>query len=291
MRLPTRQIVLEGCDLSGKTTFYSEFHRETGFEYDVRDRGPISRLVYSRLYDRNPVHESVQTNRFLDDLNNVVIMLSPGWNLISSRFETRGDEMHNLDSLRKTWESFKSISDGLKNHPSILCFESSPDADLARDLVRSRESVTTAKIADYVQRSLASTGRNESLNTQFEIVASPDDDLGPDTLQVPGEEEYYADLRNSMLQKVENEIKLNGQSETSRRFVTTNDSCVSYLRFIHRDDCDTVDLVCRSTNVPKNLKTDLDAIIHIAFQAQRLAGLEKRNITFRVKLNCAHIIP
>lgn len=291
MRLPTKQIVLEGCDLSGKTTFYSDFHKETRFEYDVRDRGPISRVVYSQLYGRDHIHEHTAANRFLDDLNNVVIFLSPAWNLVSSRFDQRGDEMHDRESLQKTWQSFRSIATGLEHHPSVIRFDDIPDPVIARDIIRSRESITTAKIAEYAQRALESTARNESLNMQFEIIVADSDDPGPGSLLVPGEEKYYTDLRNDLISRIRSEIDINDQTSTSRRFVTTNASCISYVRFIHREDEDVLDLVCRSTNIPKNLKTDLDAIIHIAFQAQEQAQCPRRNISLRVKLNCAHIIP
>lgn len=290
MILPTKQIVLEGCDLSGKTTFYGKLHRETNFAYDVRDRGPISRIVYSKIYDRDTTKEEVLTNRFLDDLNNVVIILSPAWHIVSARFDTRGDEFHNHESLLKTWTEFRNISIGLENHPSVFCFESNPDAELSQDLIKCRESITSRRLSSYVQNALISTNRNESFDIQFEIIASPDDDLGPSVLLVPGEVEYYASLKHGLISRIESEL-LGGQSINSRRFVTTNDSCISYLRFIHREDHDIVDLVCRSTNIAKNLEHDLNAIIHIAYRAQESLGIKKRNITFKVSLNCAHIIP
>jgi len=290
MILPTKQIVLEGCDLSGKTTFYGKFHKETNFAYDVRDRGPISRIVYSKIYDRDTAKEEALTNRFLDDLNNIVILLSPDWDIVSSRFGIRGDEFHNQESLLATWTEFRSLSRQLESHPSVFCFECHPDIDLSHDLVRSRESITSRRLSSYAQNALISTNRNESLDIQFEIIASPDDDLGPGVLLVPGETEYYASLKHGLISKIESEL-LGGQSIDSRRFVTTNDSCISYLRFIHREDHDIVDLVCRSTNISKNLEHDLNAIIHIAYNAQELLRIEKRNITFKVRLNCAHIIP
>lgn len=291
MRLPTRQIVLEGCDLSGKTTFYSDFHKSTKFKYDIRDRGPLSRLVYSQMYDRDFSSEVSRSNSFLDDLNNVVVFLSPEWDLISGRFKQRGDDMHNDASLCETWRLFDSMSRNLSKHPSVIRVSETPDPRHIHDLVLGREQVTTSKIAEYAQLALESTGRNESLDMQFEIVVSPDDDPGPESLLVPGEEKYYAELRDSLVGKIRSEIDENKQASTSRRFVTTNDSCISYVRFIHRDFSDSVDLVCRSTNIPKNLKIDLDAIIHSAFQAQDQATGSRRNITIRVKLNCAHIIP
>ena len=290
MRLATRQVVLEGCDLSGKTTFYRDFHKATDFRYDIRDRGLISRAVYPRVFGRDDSHERGELNRFLDDLNNVVVFLAPSWGTVAARFASRGDEMHNLDTLRRTWDEFNSRALALQDHPSVIVCREIPDPEAVRDVIMSREGVTTRRLSEYVERSLATTGRNESLDTQFELILSPLDDPGPAALIVPGEEEYYAALENDMLGRIESEI-LNGQQSTSRRFVTANPSCISYVRFIHREDIDVLDVVCRSTNVPKNLKIDLDALIHLGFKSQAKSGVINRNIKMRIKLNCAHIVP
>lgn len=290
MRLVTRQVVLEGSDLSGKTTFYRDFHRATNFGYDIRDRGHISRAVYPKIFGRDNSHEKGELHKFLDDLNNVVVFLAPSWSTVSARFASRGDEMHNIGSLQRTWEEFNTQSLALQDHPSVIVCRENPDPETIRDVIMSREGVTSKKIAEYVEKSLTSTGRNESLDTRFELVLSPLDDPGPAALVVPGEEEYYTSLGRDLLDRIDSEI-LGGQTSSSRRFVATNPSCISYMRFIHRDDQDVFDVVCRSTNVPKNLKIDLDALIHLAFRAQAKSGSDNRNIKMRVNLNCAHIVP
>lgn len=290
MRLPTRQIVLEGCDLSGKSTFYGQLHKATDFRYDIRDRGHISRSVYPKIFGRDNTHESGELHRFLDDLNNVVVFLAPEWSTVSARFADRGDEMHDLGSLRSTWEEFNARSLALRDHPSVITCKGIPDAEAVRDVIHSREFVSSEKIAKYVEGSLASTGRNESLDTRFEVVISPEDDLGFSALMVPGEEEYYTQICSSLLRTISREVS-GGQAATSRRFVSANESCMSYVRFIHRPESDFLDVVCRSTNVPKNLKIDLDALIHVGFKAQSLIGTNSRDIKMRVSLNCAHIIP
>ena len=290
MRLPTRQIVLEGCDLSGKSTFYGQLHKATEFRYDIRDRGHISRVVYPKIFGRDNSYEAGELHRFLDDLNNVVVFLSPEWSTIAARFAARGDEMHDLGSLRTTWEEFNAQSLALRDHPSVLVCKEIPDPETVREVVSSREFVSTAKIAEYAENALKSTGRNESLDMQFEVIVSKSDDLGPSSLLVPGEEEYYSQIHDDLIERIEHEMS-SGQRLTSRRFVTANPSCISYVRFISRPDRDTLDIVCRSTNVPKNLKIDLDALIHIGFRAQAKTGGNNRDIRVKVKLNCAHIIP
>lgn len=290
MRLPTRQVVLEGCDLSGKSTLYSQLHKATDFRYDIRDRGHISRTVYPKIFGRDNRHEAGELNRFLDDLNNVVVFLAPDWNTITARFASRGDEMHNHGSLRSTWEEFNTLSLALQDHPSVISCKGLPDPEAIRDVIQGREFITTQKIADYATRALNSTQRNESLDMKFEIVISPSDDPGPKSMMVPGEEKYYAQIHDELLDRIEKEMS-GGQTANSRRFVSSNPSCVSYVRFIHREDQDVLDVVCRSTNVPKNLKIDLDSLIHLGFRAQAKSGINNRDIRMKVSLNCAHIFP
>jgi hypothetical protein len=290
MRLPTRQIVLEGCDLSGKSTFYGQLHRSTNFRYDIRDRGHISRAVYPKIFGRDNSHESGELHRFLDDLNNVVVFLAPEWSTVTARFAARGDEMHDLGSLRTTWEAFNTQSLALRDHPSVITCKGIPDPEAVRDIVHSREFVSTEKMTNYVESALSATGRNESLDLKFEVIASQSDNLGPGALSVPGEEEYYGQINDDLMDRIIKEME-SGQGAGSRRFVTANSSCISYVRFMHRPEHDVLDIVCRSTNVPKNLKIDLDALIHIGFKAQNLIGLESRDIRVKVCLNCAHIVP
>jgi hypothetical protein len=289
MKMPTRQVVLEGCDLTGKSTLYSKLHKATKFRYDIRDRGRLSRVVYSTMYDRNLSHETAEFYRFLDDLNNRIVLLSLPWDLVSARYDVRGDELHDRGSLLRTWNEFNGHVLALTGHPSLLIRGSEADPSEIAVTIDASETVTTAEVADRACRALESTGRNESLDLHFELLVDPEDDPGPSSLEVPGEEAYYESIHKELLERVESEIS-GGQSETSRRFVAANPSCITYVRFIRRSDSDVVDLICRSTNVPKNLKIDLDAIIHSCFKVQDILGHRQR-FTLRVRLHCAHIVP
>ena len=251
----------------GKSTFYGKLHKTTGYKYDIRDRGRLSRIVYAEMYDRNLAYEKDEFYHYIDDLNNVVVFLNPDWPTVSERYDVRGDEIHDRDSLHRTWSGFNRLAMALSSHPSVVTCDGSPDAGAIRSIIEFRESVTTSSLSQSVAAALESTGRNESLDMRFEVIVSPSDDPGPKSLNVPGEEEYYSKIYSELLNRVETE-SANGQDETSRRFVATNSSCISYVRFIRRPERDIVDLICRSTNVKKNLQIDLDAIIHTAFKVQ-----------------------
>lgn len=290
MRLQTKTITLEGCDLSGKSTFYAQLHKATNFSYDIRDRGMLSRAVYPKIFGRDGQQEWADVLQALDDLNSVFVILAPEWDTITARFASRGDEMHDLNTLRKTWEEFNTLALALQDHPSVLVCRDVPSVDEVVLFLRSRESITTSGISDLVMRSLTATGRNESLDTRFVASFDVRDNPGTSCMIVKGEEDYYTSIEKDLIDRIAKE-RSSGQQATSRRFVTTNSSCMSYLRFIHREDKDVLDVVFRSTNVPKNLKTDLDFAIYAALRAQTAAGVSSRKIEMRVHLNCAHIVP
>lgn len=290
MRLQTKTITLEGCDLAGKSTFYAQLHKATNFSYDIRDRGMLSRAVYPKIFGRDNRHEWEGVLRTLDDLNEVFVILAPEWDVVAARFASRGDEMHNLVTLRRTWEEFNTLALALQDHPSVLVCRDVPSVGDVVGFLRSRELVTTGGIADIVTRSLSATGRNESLDTRFVAIFGAGDNPGTNCMIVKGEEEYYTAIEKDLIDRIVNE-RSSGQQPTSRRFVTTNSSCMSYLRFIHREQKDVLDVVFRSTNVPKNLKIDLDFAIYAALRAQTAAGVNSREIEMRVHLNCAHIVP
>ena len=289
MKMPTRQVILEGCDLSGKSTLYAKLHKATKFRYDIRDRGRLSRLVYSTMYDRNLDYERSEFYRFLDNLNHRVVLMALPWDTISARYDVRGDELHDRDSLLRTWNEFNGHALALSDHPSFLVRDADADPNEIAATIDASEIVTSAEVAARAQKALETTGRNESLNLCFELTVSPSDDPGPESLAVPGEEHYYEGIYKDLLMRAHTETE-GGQTETSRRFVTANPSCISYVRFIRRAEGDTVDMICRSTNVPKNLKIDLDAIIHIAFKVQDILG-DRKDFTLRVNLHCGHIVP
>ena len=57
MRFPTQQLVLEGPDLSGKTTLYNMLHKATGYRWNIQDRSSLSMVVFAKLYNREAFEE------------------------------------------------------------------------------------------------------------------------------------------------------------------------------------------------------------------------------------------
>ena len=70
------------------------------------DRSYISRELFASMYNRkNPFIRSFSQKEFYN-LNNKFVMLLPPWQEIKRRYDARGDEIHNLSSLRKVYDMF-----------------------------------------------------------------------------------------------------------------------------------------------------------------------------------------
>ena len=118
MKNPINQIVLEGPDLSGKSTLYNMIHKATDYRWNIQDRSSLSMLIHAKLYGRSEFQHVESLKNELNNLNNFMIILLPNWNVIGKRFSKRGDEIQNLSSLRKLYDLFYDAANAqLSRHP------------------------------------------------------------------------------------------------------------------------------------------------------------------------------
>ena len=117
MKFPTQRLILEGPDLSGKTTLYNMIHKATGFRWNIQDRSSLSMVVFAKFYEREAFDLVESLKSELYNLNNRFVILLPDWHLISKRYASRGDELHNLVSLKKTYDLFSEAVDEFENYP------------------------------------------------------------------------------------------------------------------------------------------------------------------------------
>ena len=99
MRIPVNYVLLEGTDLSGKTTLYNNIHRETRFEWNIQDRSALSMLCYARQYGRDPSPWRDQLRDEINNLNNRHVVLMPDMDIILRRLQDRGDEFQDAKSI------------------------------------------------------------------------------------------------------------------------------------------------------------------------------------------------
>ena len=81
----TNQLILEGSDLSGKTSLYNALHEITDFKWNIQDRSALSMLCYARLYGRPTERERARLQNELNNLNNRMILLLPPFSVIEEK--------------------------------------------------------------------------------------------------------------------------------------------------------------------------------------------------------------
>ena len=62
-RFPINQLILEGPDLAGKTSFYERIHKISGYRWNIQDRSALSMLIYAKLYNRDTFIEVERLNK------------------------------------------------------------------------------------------------------------------------------------------------------------------------------------------------------------------------------------
>ena len=106
IKFPISKIVLEGCDLSGKTSLYNSIHKGSGFRWNIEDRSTLSMCIYANQYGRDDYYHRKNLALELSNLNNHMVLLHPDLDVIHNRYLDRGDEFQDVDSLIDLHKSF-----------------------------------------------------------------------------------------------------------------------------------------------------------------------------------------
>ena len=239
-RFPINQLIIEGPDLAGKTSFYEKIHQATGYRWNIQDRSALSMLVYAKLYNRDTFIEVERLNKEIKDLNNRYVILLPPWDEVARRFTERGDEIQNIVSLKKLYDLFAEASEEFERYPNVIVIRSADTLSyvdqVVKDLVGS-EMTSVRSIASYVNDFAKASDTLEASHINLTIY---DDGkfkfLNKGVLNYEPEKKYYAGIVAQTLGKLEEE--LTGKNEygrkednKSRRFVYTSNSCISFGQF------------------------------------------------------------
>jgi len=269
-RTPINQITLEGPDLSGKTTLYQKLHEKSGYFWNIQDRSSLSMIVYARLYGRSDYFHVESLKRELSNLNNVMILLLPDWSVIAERFQKRGDEIQNLVSLKKVYDLFSEAADEFENYPNVILIKTEVDDNMVSYIIhnlRSRfEDKPYHEYADFFKIAAASSDNLEKVG--LNLVHYDDgmfNDVSEEMLRYEKEKVYYDKIRRKLLNKIDNELagaNEYGREETheSRRFIYTDDSCLSLCHFMLRNEFLYGEFYLRSSETKETLQYDMNFI-------------------------------
>ena len=292
----TNQLILEGPDLSGKTSLYNALHKSTDFRWNIQDRSALSMLCYARLYGRPTARERGRLQNELNNLNNRVILLLPPFSTIEERYYSRGDEIQNIDSLRKLYDIFVEESEKIRKRPTVLCVLGNNDLDTIMTYVlewsHSIESCTSWNVGEIVRDTLHAAETDELTLTVEMLYSSmaPDDSI----LKNESEGKYYKDILNQVSVTIQNELdgknpyKIS-QDHNSRRFFYNSSTCISGIHFLPRGSTLKVLTTFRSTDVDRNASIDLQFIEYLAHKINHRFKFYCDSIDLFVALNSAHI--
>ena len=291
-------INIEGPDCSGKTTLYSRLHKETNFKYNIQDRSCMSMFVYAKMYEREDA--SLWFDKILDDLkrlDTLYILLLPSENTILNRLETRGDEFQDNDSILKVRSYFRNIAKmGFGSYPNVLVLE---EDDLEANIDKSLQFINALNDMpgqELIKSLVFNSGRNELVDVQCKEKVDRNN-LDLTVLDFPQEKKYYEKIEFEFFNKIFREFTgLNeynqAQKHDSRRFVYTDDSCISMIHVLWRQNKINVSATLRSSNISKTLWADYEFLKILSVKTAKEMSLpEDCIINLTVNIRSAHIVP
>lgn len=305
--LHIRNITLEGPDCCGKSTLYGNIHRSTRFKWNIQDRSQLSMLCYARQFGRGDSEVERwrrELNDFLLDLNNRLVVLLPGHQVTSQRLRVRGDEYQDIESLGVLHSLFEEEVDLLGPRPNLLVVrEPLPPAALSDRVVQwlqESELTSAPEVARAVRDTSESLPGQEASGCRFRLTLDPSSpDLhSPETMLHPPEEAYYSKILSGVLQNIGDELAGRNEycrketPETTRRFIFTQDTCISLVHTLLRDDHLRMRVYCRSSNTRDVFEHDLRFICHLFGRVRahlHTQGCSPSALSIDVELGSAHI--
>lgn len=293
VRFPTFYLNLEGPDRSGKTTVFGEIHKKTGFRWNIHDRSAISMLAFSKFYNRDDFHNIENLKKELCNLNNRFIILYPSWETVYERQKIAPDEIHNVVNLKRVHSLFGDITKEFENYPNVFVVRCENPIELIEEITNSIIKTENASYKEIQQQVLllAAASEGEAIGVNFTLFDNGKF-LGIDkeVLDYPKEKEYYEKIRENLRNKIEKEMS-EGQTKHSRRFIYSDDSCISLANFNYRKNELDCNIVLRSSDVVGTLYYDLNFAMILCQDVFNLLDLKPERDFCRVRfeINSAHI--
>lgn len=272
------QLVFEGPDCSGKTTQYQKIWKkiQSANDFDVllNDRGLMSILVYGQFNGRFDNIEE-REREFISYLNdNIVFYFDITIAELQRRFEDRGDELQDWNTIRDVANKYKEWSERLSKHRNfwVIRAEDKPDEIAARingilEMYNDFLLTPNYQIGTAIE-TVQHFGQKHN-NTLELINYKMDFDMTSGEIELWSSKDLYSGLENindyeqleidsykfqlsKFRKKIEAELSgYYGSKQTmdSRRFVFTDDECLSYVHILHRNGMLYVNVNFRSSNV------------------------------------------
>ena len=223
----------------------------------------------------------------------------PTWDLIESRYRVRGDEIHDISSLKVVYDAFSDKFSKINRLSNVIGIPSGA-SDRVNDFVISEvnrfENFTIQEISDHVKNFIEFFPNKESNRLKLTIYDDGEfDQVNNNILSCKGESQYYQRIYRSLMRKVDSELRgINEynrvEDHNSRRFIFTDDTCISLIHVLIRDEIMDIRFVCRSTDIKNKFHHDLDFLYFLTHKCWEIFKEHCSSIRMCVNLNSAHII-
>ena len=299
MKFNINTILLEGPDCSGKTTIYAALHKKSSFRWNIHDRSTLSMLCYAIQYGRDTTQWREKLREELNNINNVFVVLFPPLGTILKRLAERGDEYQTQDSVTKLYTIFEAEIEKIKDLPNVfVCTSSNLSADSLFEHIEAYEQSSYEKLGNTIEAHVRASNNLERINLQFSWSDSQFKRIDANALIMKKEVDYYNKTRDKFIKKLQNEKDGHNeynlkQTSASRRFVMTQDTCISFVQALVRNNNLYMNIVCRSSEVSEIFKCDLHFIASLgkiakAQLSDALTFID--DVHFNVTIGSAHII-
>jgi len=301
LRFPTNYLILEGPDLSGKTTFYSSLHRASSYKWNIQDRSYMSMLIHANQYGRDTTVYEDNFKLELLNLNNRFVIMLPEFNDIVIRYSMRGDEIQSLDDIKRLYKEFEKKAEEIQNLPNVTVLRTSDlntNIILINEQLNFIETANLSTVSQHVKEFAANSIGYEATPLSFTLYDDGGfEDVRPTVMNYEKEKEYYGEILSGMLRKIRNEFLGRNpynlpQPKESRRFIYCNDACITLVHATYRESILDMHFVLRSSEVKTTFEHDLEFLYYLSSMVYKELNLQPKKdaVRMRFNLNSAHIL-
>ena len=315
MELETLKVCIDGVDCSGKTTLWNTLHKISDYRWKLEDRSFVTMTVYARHHGRakkTDYHRQLIAD--LSNLNHKYILLHPSWDVIEQRFNERGDDLHSLDALKAIHKIYGDIVNEVRGFPNVLVLDGvdTPQqmASNAHEWILSQDRTDLDGLVSIIQKRCDAAPCREVSPLRFSFVEDgtfpqlPGEILNPDWVS-----EHFPHVKPATVHEFQEMVRtfevtlddeLAGRNiynrpegPGSRRWVFTQQACVSFIQVMLRDNMLKFYVTCRSSHVHNVFPADIRLMYYMAhLAAQKLKPWvnDKTRIYFDFTLNSAHSV-
>jgi len=313
MELETLKVCIDGVDCSGKTTLWNAIHKATSYRWKLEDRSFVTMVVYAKLHGRKKtVDYERQLINDLSNLNHKYVIIDPSWEVVESRFKQRGDDLHDYEAMKKIHALYHEVAEKVSKFPNVLVLSGEEDVSDAAQKVNSwileQDTCNLEKLTRMIQDRARAAEGGEVSPLRFSFVEDgnfPEND--PRILDVeyvrnnfpaikPATVVEFNKMVEDMMTTVDKELRGENmynlpQTLSSRRFIFTQDACVSFIQAMFRDGLLKFYVACRSSHVIDVFPADIRLMYYMCSLVHKKLGLSSSTrALFEFSLNSAHVI-